>query len=38
MSFMENGRKKMEILYNTKTDLLYFRLDDQEQRVINLWC
>jgi len=25
----------MEIRYNTKTDLLYFRLDDQEQRVIN---
>jgi len=25
----------MEILYNAKTDLLYFRLDDREQDVIN---
>lgn len=25
----------MEILYNSKTDLLYFRLDDQKQQVIN---
>ena len=25
----------MEILYNAKTDLLYIRIDDQEQDVIN---
>jgi len=25
----------MEILYNTETDLLYFRLDDRKQQVIN---
>ena len=25
----------MKILYNTKTDLLYIRLDDQKQQVVN---
>lgn len=25
----------MQILYNAKTDLLYLRLDDKKQRVIN---
>jgi uncharacterized protein YuzE len=25
----------MEILYNTKTDLLYIRLDERKQTVIN---
>jgi uncharacterized protein YuzE len=25
----------MQILYNVKTDLLYFRLDDRRQEVIN---
>ena len=25
----------MEILYNTKTDLLYIRLDERKQKVIN---
>lgn len=35
MCFMENGRRKMRILYNDKTDLLYFRLDDKKQEVIN---
>ena len=25
----------MEILYNTKTDLLYIRLDQRKQKVIN---
>ena len=25
----------MEILYNAKTDLLYIRIDDQKQAVIN---
>jgi uncharacterized protein YuzE len=25
----------MQILYNAKTDLLYIRLDDQKQAVIN---
>jgi uncharacterized protein YuzE len=35
MFFMGNGRSKMEILYNSKTDLLYLRLDAQKQQVIN---
>jgi uncharacterized protein YuzE len=35
MSFTESGRSKMQILYNTKTDLLYIRLDDQKQTVVN---
>jgi len=35
MSFTENGRKGMQILYNAKTDLLYIRLDDRKQPVIN---
>jgi uncharacterized protein YuzE len=25
----------MQILYNAKTDLLYFRLDDRKQQIIN---
>jgi len=25
----------MQILYNSKTDLLYLRLDDRQQQVIN---
>lgn len=25
----------MQILYNSKTDLLYFRLDDRKQQVVN---
>lgn len=32
---MENGSKKMQILYNVKTDLLYLRLDERKQQVIN---
>ena len=35
MSFTENGRKKVQILYNAKTDLLYLRLDDRKQQVVN---
>lgn len=35
MSSLGNGREKMQILYNSKTDLLYLRLDDQRQDVIN---
>ncbi|HBR09852.1 TPA: DUF2283 domain-containing protein [Candidatus Acetothermia bacterium] len=35
MSFTENGRRRMQILYNAKTDLLYIRLDDRKQSVIN---
>jgi uncharacterized protein YuzE len=36
MYFMESGRcNKMNILYNDKTDLLYIRLDDRKQDVIN---
>lgn len=33
MSFTENGR--MQIFYNSKSDLLYLRLDDRKQEVIN---
>jgi uncharacterized protein YuzE len=33
MSSTENGR--MQIFYNTKSDLLYLRLDDREQQVMN---
>jgi uncharacterized protein YuzE len=35
MFFTGNGRKKMQIVYDAKTDLLYIRLDDQKQDVIN---
>ena len=35
MFFMGNGRNEMQISYNTKTDLLYIRLDDKKQQVIN---
>jgi len=35
MCFMGNGRNRMNILYNDKTDLLYIRLDDSKQDVIN---
>jgi uncharacterized protein YuzE len=35
MYFMENGRHEMNILYNDKTDLLYIRLDDTKQDIIN---
>jgi uncharacterized protein YuzE len=35
MFFTVNGRKKMQIVYDAKTDLLYIRLDDQKQDVIN---
>jgi len=32
---MANGRNKMQVSYNDKTDLLYIRLDDRTQDVIN---
>jgi uncharacterized protein YuzE len=32
---MENGRYEMHVLYNDRTDLLYIRLDDTKQDVIN---
>jgi uncharacterized protein YuzE len=32
---MENGRNEMNVVYNDKTDLLYIRLDDKRQEVIN---
>jgi uncharacterized protein YuzE len=33
---MENGRRdKMNILYNDKVDLLYIRLDERKQEVVN---
>ncbi len=34
MYSMESGGK-MNILYNDKTDLLYIRLDDRKQEVVN---
>jgi uncharacterized protein YuzE len=35
MSFTENGRGRMNVVYNDKTDLLYIRFDDRRQDVIN---
>ena len=35
MFFMGNGRDNMNIVYNDKMDLLYIRLDDKRQEVIN---
>ncbi|MCX7708144.1 MAG: DUF2283 domain-containing protein [Anaerolineae bacterium] len=35
MCFMDNGVEKIQITYNAKTDLLYIRLDDRKQTVIN---
>ena len=35
MFFMENGRCDLNISYNDKTDLLYIRLDDRKQDVVN---
>ena len=35
MYFTENRSLKMHILYNDRTDLLYIRLDDRKQGVIN---
>lgn len=29
------GREPVQIIYNDKTDLLYLRLDDRKQQVIN---
>jgi uncharacterized protein YuzE len=30
-----NGRPKMHVHYNDRTDLLYIRLDERKQEVIN---
>jgi uncharacterized protein YuzE len=35
MYFTESGRCKMNILYNARPDLLYIRLDDRKQDVVN---
>ena len=35
MYFTENGKTDMQIVYNPKTDILYIRLDEQTQDVIN---
>lgn len=35
MSSMGSGRSEVQILYNAKTDLLYLRLDERKQNVIN---
>jgi len=32
---MENGRGKMKVIYDDKIDLLYIRLDDRKQDVVN---
>jgi uncharacterized protein YuzE len=35
MYFTESGRARMHVSYNDKIDLLYIRLDDRRQEVIN---
>ena len=35
MYFTENGKINMQIVYTPKTDILYIRLDEQSQDVIN---
>jgi uncharacterized protein YuzE len=35
MSSTGNGSKRMQILYDSKTDLLYLRLDERKQQIIN---
>ena len=35
MCFTENGKINMQIVYTPKTDILYIRLDEQTQDVIN---
>lgn len=35
MYFMGSGGNKMRIIYNDRTDLLYIRLDETKQDVIN---
>ena len=35
MYFMESGGDNMEVMYNDKTDLLYIRLDPEQQEVLN---
>ena len=35
MSSTENGKIDMQIVYTPKTDILYIRLDEQNQDVIN---
>jgi uncharacterized protein YuzE len=35
MSFSVTGSQTMQILYDEKKDLLYFRLDDRKQNLIN---
>lgn len=35
MSSTENGKIKMQIIYNPKSDILYIRLDEVNQDVIN---
>jgi uncharacterized protein YuzE len=34
-SSTENGRTEMQVVYNAKTDVLYIRLDESKQEVIN---
>jgi uncharacterized protein YuzE len=32
---MVNGRSRMQVTYNDKTDILYIRLESKKQEVIN---
>jgi len=35
MYFVGSGSNKIHLIYNDKTDLLYIRLDDRKQDIIN---
>lgn len=35
MSSTENGKTNMQIIYNPKSDILYIRLDEVKQDVLN---
>lgn len=35
MYFTGSGRCRMNIVYNDKKDLLYIRLDDRKQEIVN---
>ena len=35
MSSTENGKTDMQIIYNPKSDVLYIRLDEAKQDVLN---
>lgn len=35
MFFMGNGRDRLKVLYDASTDLLYIRLDEKKQNIVN---